>query len=184
MQTPGSDEAVSQGVEGVYDHGGPDSIAAFRDVLRFVSGQVPDYEGHYIAELLAVTPLTDNVGLYAFSHPGIAETNVLAHHGDSLPNVRYLVGGENPTTDVLSCVEIGHWGEHGQPIYNPYYDYPDDYSPFGLDIDYSTVGWIQINWPPSGRWPIGCRAFSRPPQRGESWSPTWTPPLHPPQSLP
>ena len=137
--------------EGVYDHGGADSIAAFRDVLRFVSGQVPDYEGHYIAELLAVTPLTDNVGLYAFSHPGIAETNVLAHHGDSLPNVRYLVGGENPTTDVLSCVEIGHWGEHGQPIYNPYYSYPDDYSPFGLDIDYSTVGWLQNGEYPDGR---------------------------------
>ena len=137
--------------EGVYDHGGADSIAAFRDVLRFVSGQVPDYEGHYIAELLAVTPLTDNVGLYAFSHPGIAATNVLAHHGASLPNVKYLVGGENPTTDTLSCVEIGHWGEHGQPIYNPYYSYPDDYSPFGLDIDYSTVGWLQNGEYPDGR---------------------------------
>ena len=137
--------------EGVYDHGGADSIAAFRDVIRFVSGQVPDYEGHYIAELLAVTPLTDNVGLYAFSHPGIAATNVLAHYGDSLPDVKYLVGGENPTTDTLSCVEIGHWGEHGQPIYNPYYSYPDDYSPFGLDIDYSTVGWLQNGEYPDGR---------------------------------
>ncbi len=137
--------------EGVYDHGGADSIAAFRDVIRFVSGQIPDYEGHYITELLVITPLTDNVGLYAFSHPGIAATNVMAHHGDSLPKVKYLVGGENPTTDTLSCVEIGHWGEHSEPIYNPYYGYPDDYSPFGLDIDYSTVGWIQNAEYPDGR---------------------------------
>jgi hypothetical protein len=136
---------------GMYDYGGSDSIAAFRDVLRFVSGQVPDYQGHYIAELLDVTPLTDNVGLYAFSHPGIAATNVLAHYGDDLPNVKYLIGGENPTTDILSCVEIGHWGEHGEPIYNPYYNYPDDYSPLGLDVDHSTVDWLQNAEYPNGR---------------------------------
>ncbi len=149
---PGTtDSRTGVSSEGVYDYGGPDSIAAFRDVLRFVSGQVPDYQGHYIAELLNVTPLTDNVGLYAFSHPGIAATNVMAHYGDDLPNVKYLVGGENPTTDTLSCVEIGHWGEQGEPIYNPYYNYPDDYSPFGLDVDYSTVGWIQNAEYPDGR---------------------------------
>lgn len=146
-----NDPRTGAASEGTFDYGGPDSLAALRDVIRFVSGLILNSDGHYIHELLGITPLTDNVGLYAFSHPGIAATNVLAYHGMDLPNVKYLVGRENPTLDALSAVEVGHWGEHGEPVLNPYYTYPDDYSPTALDLDYSTVGWIQNADYPDGR---------------------------------
>jgi len=116
-----------------------------------LSGEIPNCDGKYIHELMPITPLTDNVGLYAFSHPGIAATNVMALYGDELPNVKYIVGRENPTIDALSCVEIGHWGEHNELVLNPYYRYPRDYTPTGLTIDYSAIGWIQNAMYPDGR---------------------------------
>ena len=137
--------------EGTFDYGGPDCLAALRDVIGFASGSIPNSDGIYIADLLGMNPVTSNVGLYAFSHPGIAATNVLAHHGASLTNVKYFVGRENPTVDALSSVEAGHWRAPGVPVLNPYYTYPDNYAATALTIDYSTVGWLQNATYPEGR---------------------------------
>ncbi|HIQ01812.1 MAG TPA: hypothetical protein EYH30_06750 [Anaerolineales bacterium] len=126
--------------DGAFDYGGEASIRALRDVIRFAAGEIPDAEGRYIGDLSPFPVLTDQVGLYAFSHPGIAAVNVLALYGDQL-EVRYFVGRENPTADALSAVEIGYWGEGGRPVLNPLYRYPDDYSPTGITLDYSTVRW-------------------------------------------
>jgi hypothetical protein len=148
---PGKDDPRT-GVrsDGEYDHGGPDCLAALRDVIRFAAGLALDVDGHTIEELLAVTPLTDNIGLYAFSHPGIAATNVLAHHGGDMPTIQYLIGRENPTIDEMYPLELGYYTDDCVPVFNPYY-HPEDYTPTTIHIDYSTVGWLQNDQYPEGR---------------------------------
>ncbi len=138
---PGTSSA-SSGVrsEGVDDYGGPQSIQALRDVIRFAAGLLPDVNGQTLGDLSPFPVLTDNVGLYAFSHPGIAAVNVLALYGDQLP-VAYLVGRENPTVDTITAMELGHWGEHGEPQVNPLYHYPESYSPTAIHLDYSRLRW-------------------------------------------
>ena len=126
--------------DGTYDYGGEEGIKGLRDVLRYVTGQIPDRDGYYLAERLAITPLTDQVGLYAFSHPGIAAVNVLADYGDQVPGVRYLVGRENPTVDTITAVELGYFDD-GRAVLNPLYDYPDDYTPIAINLDYSSIRW-------------------------------------------
>ncbi len=125
--------------EGTNDYGGPIGTQALRDVIRFAAGLIPDRGGRYLSDLSPFPVLTDNVGLYAFSHPGIAAVNVLALYGDQLP-VAYLVGRENPTIDCITAMELGHW-DNNQPVINPLYRYPDDYTPTALHLDYSTVRW-------------------------------------------
>jgi hypothetical protein len=136
--------------EGVYDYGGPDSLEVLRDVIRFATGLIPNADGTYIDELVAITPLTDNVGLFASSHSGVVATNVLAHHGLELPAVKYLVGRENPTRDEMYPLELGHFDDQHNPVYNPFYD-EDDYSPTTVTVDYSTVGWYQEDPQSPGR---------------------------------
>ncbi len=149
---PGKTDAVSGAKsEGTYDYGGESCIAALKDVLRFACGETPDVQGRKIDEITSVTPITDLVGLYAFSHPGIAAVNVMALYGDELPGIKFFVGRENPTIDVLSCVEIGHWGDNHEAILNPYYSYPDCYTDSVLNIDYSHVGWLVNETYPDGR---------------------------------
>jgi len=151
---PGRSDARSGArSDGVDDFGGPVALAALRDVIRFACGLTAASDGRRIDQLLPIKPLTENVGLYAFSHPGIPATNVLAQYGEELAAVRYFVGGENPTNDALFSVEVGYWGEAGEPVLNPYYTYPDDYSPTTLSIDTSHVGWIQNSTVPEG-WPV------------------------------
>jgi hypothetical protein len=139
---PGT-QSKSTGAEsqGTYDYGGEIGIAALRDVLLYATGEIPDRGGNYLAERSSITPLSDNVGLYAFSHPGIAAVNVLALYGDQLPGVAYLVGRENPTTDTLTAVEVGHFNTEDKPVPNPMYTYPDDYSPLEVTLEYDQVFW-------------------------------------------
>lgn len=141
--------------EGEEDYGGPDSIQAFRDVLKFVSGTTTDVNGHRLDELSSIVPDYDNVGIFAFSHPGISSTAVLGTYGESLQSVSYFVGRENPTEDSIIAMEIGHFESDETkpkkgdwPTYNPFYNYPEDYSSTNLKVDYSTVGWdFQENRP-------------------------------------
>jgi hypothetical protein len=144
------DPATGAQSEGVYDYGGPDSLEVLRDVIRFASGLTPDVDGYTIDELVAVTPLTDNIGLFASSHSGVVATNVLAHHGSELPTVKYLIGRENPTRDEMYPLELGHFDDQHNPVYNPFYD-EDDYSPTTVTVDYSTVGWYQPDPQSPGR---------------------------------
>ncbi len=138
---PGGSDPSGAKSDGVYDYGGPDSIQALRDVIRFASGQIPDRDGNYLKDLIKITPLADNVGLYAFSHPGMAEVSVMAQYGDQLSKVGYFVGRENPTQDTLTAVEVGFWGDNNKRVLNPLYTYPDNYSATGISIDYSTIQW-------------------------------------------
>ncbi len=138
---PGREDAATGArSEGEYDYGGPNSLKVLRDVIRFACGDIPDIDGKTIGDLVQMTLLTSNVGLFASSHAGVVATNVLAHHGPELPGVKYLVGRENPTRDEMYPLEIGYFDDNRHPVLNPFYD-EDDYSPTTLTVDYSTVGW-------------------------------------------
>jgi hypothetical protein len=144
-----ADRATGSQSGGEEDYGGPQSTQALRDVIRYATGQVSDTDGLTINQRTAVEVASGNVGVYAFSHPGIAATNVFAHHGAELGGVGWFIGYENPTTEALSAVEAGHWARGGA-VENPSYD-PDKYSEDGLNIDYSTVGWAVSSDYPEGR---------------------------------
>jgi hypothetical protein len=136
-----SDPRTGASSEGVDNFGGPTAIRALRDVIRFACGEIRDVSGRAVGELSPIPVLTANVGLYAFSHPGIPATIVLSRYGQELAGVTYFVGGENPTNDALFSVEVGHWGTDGRPIENPYYDYPEGYTADRLVLETSHVDW-------------------------------------------
>ncbi|MEW5826251.1 MAG: hypothetical protein AB1778_05410 [Candidatus Bipolaricaulota bacterium] len=137
--------------EGIDDYGGPNALAALRQVIRFAAGEVADVCGSKVDEVTGLPIATSNVGLYAFSHPGIPMTRVMVSHGQSLGAVSYLVGGENPTDDVLFSVEVGHWGSDGRPVYSPFYDFPEDYTGGGLVLDAESAAWEISPDAPAGR---------------------------------
>lgn len=126
--------------DGGFDYGGENSIQALRDVLRYAAGQIPDQAGYTLGERIALKPLPNEIGLFAFSHPGIAAINVLAIYGAQL-NVGYFVGRENPTTDTLTAVEVGHWDEQNRAVLNPMYQYPKNYSAQQITLDYGAIRW-------------------------------------------
>jgi hypothetical protein len=64
--------------EGTFDFGGPNSLAALRDTLRFALGEITDIDGRYLHELISFDPLCENVGMFASSHAGVVATNVMA----------------------------------------------------------------------------------------------------------
>jgi len=136
--------------DGRYDVGGPLCLAALRDTIRFALGMIPDHRGAYLADLIAVTPLYDNVGMFASSHAGVVATNVMAYHGESFPKLKYFVGRENPTMAEMYPLEIGHFDDARNPIQNPFYD-PSGYTPTSIAVDYSTLDWIQNAAYPQGR---------------------------------
>ena len=127
--------------EGEFDYGGEQSLQVLRDVLLFAAGRFSNIEGRTITTLIPVTPMTEEVGIYAFSHAGIAAVNVLYAYGDALKGVEYLIAREMPTVDTLTCLEAGYRSEIGQSIANPFYLYPSSYSPTGISLNYSNARW-------------------------------------------
>jgi hypothetical protein len=136
--------------EGEYDYGGPNSLAALRDTIRFALGEIPDVKGFYLHDLITMQPLYENVGMFASSHAGVVATNVMAYYGESLGGLKYFVGRENPTMAEMYPLEIGHFDERGKPVYNPYYHH-EGYTPTSIEVDYSQLGWVQNAAFPEGR---------------------------------
>ncbi len=130
--------------QGAFDYGGPNSIAALRDVVRFASGVIPDKDGRFITDLVnssTLTVLPEEVGLYAFADAGIAAVTMFSLYGDETQNVQYLVGRENPTGDVTANLEIGYQSPGGEKVQNPTYQYPQSYSPLQIKLDYKGIRW-------------------------------------------
>ena len=134
--------------EGVNDYGGPDGLASLRDTIRFAAGEIPDVNGKYLHELVEMNVLYNNLGMFASSHAGVVATNVMAYYGEDLQALKYFVGRENPTMAEMYPLEIGHFDERMNPIYNPYYL---GVTSTGIDVDYSTLNWIQNEEFPEGR---------------------------------
>lgn len=136
--------------DGTYDFGGPKSLAALRDAIRFALGKIPDTDGKHIDELIGIKPLTENVGMFASSHAGVVATNVMAYFGEDLTGLKYFVGRENPTMAEMYPLEIGHWDESHNAVYNPCYHH-ENYTPTSIGVDYEYLGWIQNTGFPEGR---------------------------------
>jgi hypothetical protein len=136
--------------DGTYDFGGPNSLAALRDTIRFALGVQPDVDGYDLHELIAVEPLYENVGLFASSHAGVVATNVMAYYGESIQGLKYFVGRENPTMAEMYPLEIGHFDERHRPLYNPYYHH-EGYTPISIAVDYSHLNWVRNALYPDGR---------------------------------
>ena len=145
-----TDPETGIGSDGHYDVGGLLCLAALRDTIRFALGLIPDHHGAYLADLIDVVPLYNNVGMFASSHAGVVATNVMAYHGETFPGLKYFVGRENPTMAEMYPLEIGHFDDARNPIYNPFYD-PSGFTSTSIAVDYSTLGWIQNASYPEGR---------------------------------
>jgi len=139
-----SDVRTGVSSEGLYDYGGADCLTALHDVIRFATGQTVDVNGRTLDQTIGTPPLYDIVGIYAFSHSGVAASNVLCLYGEDLEAVDFFVGRENPTIDALYPLEPGYWSDDGSAVVNPYYN-PAGYSPTSIFIDYSTVYW-SVEW--------------------------------------
>ena len=131
--------------EGENDYGGSDSQQAFRDVILFALGEKEDVDGVFLNELVEAEVRYDNVGIYAFSHPGIMATNVMANYAEELSGVAYFVGRENPTVDAISSMELGYYDDNGESVVNDAYQYPENYSSEDLVMSYDNVRWA-MKW--------------------------------------
>jgi hypothetical protein len=155
-----SDPKLGHSSGGARDYGGAGSIAALRDVIRFASGEIGDANGKKISEIAGMPVMAGNVGLYAFSHPGLAAVAVMAAYGDRLTGLRYFVGRENPTVDVISAMEIGHYGSDQEPVPNPGYRYPESFRGDDIRLDYSSIRW-DAELPACGKGSQGAPYFDR-----------------------
>lgn len=104
----GSDGAYAS--DGIYDYRGENSILAMRDVLQYALGLKVDIMGNTIQDLFPGTVLVDNVGIIAGSNGGPTATATLSLHYTDLPDIRYLVHMESPTSDQTVCGDLGNVG--------------------------------------------------------------------------
>jgi hypothetical protein len=126
--------------DGSHDYGGEGDIAAFARVMEFATGATADVDGNSLASHLPVALESGNVGLFAFSHPGIAAVNVMALHGEKFGKLAYFVGRENPTYDAESTVELGYYANSGKgnAVLNPLYS-PSRWTAAGSTTDYTSI---------------------------------------------
>ncbi len=126
---------------GASDYGGAHAVNILRDVIRFAANRMPDKSGRYIVSMTSVPPLVSEVGVYAFSDAGIAAIRALSQYGSQFQGLQYFIGREVPSVDTLSAVETGYFNNAGQPVYNPFYVYPTNFSFASLTLNYTNLRW-------------------------------------------
>jgi hypothetical protein len=126
---------------GEFDYGGEQSVNVLRDVIRFAANRMADASGRYIVSMTSIPPLVGEVGVYAFSDAGIAAIRAFSLHGAQLQGLGYFIGREIPSVDTISSMEIGHYNAAGQPVDNPFYNYPASYSTTALTLNYTNLRW-------------------------------------------
>jgi hypothetical protein len=146
----GTDPTSDRFSDGVYDHRGPQSIAALRDVVLYAAGRLRDDQGRTIDEVVPVPVLHDNIGLIGFSNGGNIVVAVAAFHGEELaPYLRYIVQWESPVSSQIATVDLGRVrmqcpsGQRGENNFvNPRYV---AYGPYTLEVDYSDLAYDPSN---------------------------------------
>jgi hypothetical protein len=139
---PGQSDAMTGSKSGgTFDYGGEQSLQVLRDVIRYASGLVSDESGRFISDLAHMTPITSEVGVYAFGDAGVVAINAFAKYGDAMSGVQYYVGRENPTDATLACLEAGYIDDSGQVVSNPFYNYPASYSSSAINLTYTNARW-------------------------------------------
>ncbi len=126
---------------GTFDYGGEHSVNILRDVIRFAANRMADKNGRYIVSMTSVPPLVAEVGVYAFSDAGIAAIRAFSLYGSQFQGLQYFIGREVPTVDTLSAMETGYYNDAGQPVYNPFYVYPTNFSFASLTLNYTNLRW-------------------------------------------
>jgi hypothetical protein len=155
--------------EGQFDYAGSGSLQVLRDVVRFAAGRAPDSRGRYITAISnKIQPLTEEVGIYAFSDAGLAAVGALSIYSIQMQGLQYYIGRENPTVDTITCLEIGYRGDSGDPLYNPFYAYPSAFSPAGITLNYTS-----LRWDPTYTW-MGAAASPQQISSSAGASPSWT----------
>ena len=135
-----TDKAKNVTSQGQFDYGGENCIQALSAVALFASGNLKDVNGKYLNDLVKTPVNNNNIGIYAFSHPGIAVVNLFSAHSKAASSIAYFVGGENPTTDTIIAVEIGHYEDNkGKKVQNPIYQYPQSYSLDQIHLDFQSL---------------------------------------------
>jgi hypothetical protein len=137
----GTDTRTKAKSSGEFDYGGEVSARILRDVIRFAGARMADTSGRYVVSMTSVPPLVGEVGIYAFSDAGITAIRALSLYGSQLQGLEWFVGREIPTVDTISCGEIGFYNDAGQPVFNPLYVYPADYSSSAVMMNYANVRW-------------------------------------------
>jgi hypothetical protein len=126
---------------GAFDYGGEHSVNILRDVLRFAANRIPDKNGHYFVSMTSVPPLVAEVGVYAFADAGIDAVRTFSLYGSQFQGLQYFIAREVPTLDTLSAMETGYFDDAGQPVYNPFYVYPTNFSFAALTLNYTNLRW-------------------------------------------
>ena len=105
---------------GRYDHRGPKSIEALRDVILFSMEKIADKEGRNLSDLVGdINVLTANVGLFGASHGGNACGAGMGLWGERLPGLAWYVSMESPYGEGAVGVELGGRGTSLNPAYDP-----------------------------------------------------------------
>ena len=136
-----SDSRTKAKSSGDFDYGGEQSVKVLRDVIRFAGDRIADKSGRYIVSLASVPPLVGEVGVYAFSDAGIDAIRAFSLYGAQLQGLGYFIGREVPSVDSIACLELGHYNDGGQPVYNPFYKYPAGFNTTGLTLNYTNLRW-------------------------------------------
>jgi hypothetical protein len=126
---------------GAFDYGGAHSVNILRDVIRFAANRMSDKNGRYIVSMTSVPPLVGEVGVYAFADAGIATVRAFSLYGSQFQGLQYFIAREVPTVDTLSAMETGYFDDVGQPVYNPFYVYPTNFSFTSLTLNYTNLRW-------------------------------------------
>lgn len=136
-----SDARTGAKSSGDFDYGGQHSINILRDVIRFAGNRLADQNNRYIVSLTSVPPLVGEVGVYAFADAGIPAVQAFSQYGSQMQGLGWFIGREVPTVDTISSMELGYYDTSGQPVYNPFYNYPDSYGPNAIVLDYTNLRW-------------------------------------------
>ncbi len=126
---------------GTFDYGGEHSVNILRDVIRFAANRIPDKNGRYFVSMTSVPPLVAEVGVYAFADAGIDAIQTFSLYGSQFQGLQYFIAREVPTVDTLSAMETGYFDDTGQPVYNPFYVYPTNFSFDSLKMNYTNLRW-------------------------------------------
>jgi hypothetical protein len=131
--------------DGLYDERGMRSIAALRDVVLYAAGTLTDAQGRTIDEVVDVSVLHDNVGLFGASNGGNVVVATAALHGDELSgHLRYVIQWESPVSSQVATVELGPvqlCPTQTLQVVNPRYSVPVGYGPLSLTVDYAQLAY-------------------------------------------
>ncbi len=142
----GRDPVAGRKSDGTYDHRGPASIAALRDVILFAMGQRTTVDGKTIDDLLPTPVLHDNIGLLGASNGGNIAVAVAAQYGTALRgHLRYIVQWESPVSSQMVTVDLGgvrldcpQGKRERLDVVNPRYH---GYSFPEVDVDHSQIAY-------------------------------------------